>query len=54
MISRKTEAQAEIKRRAEEAERKARELAEKRAQQRVDLLLSQAKAFDRANQIRRP
>jgi len=52
MISRKTEAQAEIKRRAEEAESKAREMAERRAQERVDLLLSQAKAFDQANRIR--
>jgi hypothetical protein len=52
IIERKVTAQAEIKRRAEETERKAKELAEKRAQGRIDHLLAQAKAFDQANQIR--
>jgi len=52
IIERKVAAQAEIKRSAEETERKAKELAEKRAQERIDHLLAQAKAFDQANQIR--
>jgi hypothetical protein len=52
IITRKAEAEAELKRRKEEAERKARELQEKLARERIGRLLSQAKALDRANQIR--
>ncbi|BAL13467.1 MULTISPECIES: hypothetical protein [Bradyrhizobium] len=52
IIERKAEAEAEIKRRLEEAERKARELQQKSERQRIGRLLSQAKALDRANQIR--
>jgi len=52
IIERKVAVQAEIKRRTEETERKAKELAEKRAQERIDHFLAQAKAFDQANQIR--
>ena len=52
IIERKSEAEAELKRRREEAERKARELEEKLARERIGRLLSQAKALDRANQIR--
>jgi hypothetical protein len=52
IIERKAEAEAEIKRRQEEAARKARELEEKLARERIARLLSQAKALDRANQIR--
>jgi hypothetical protein len=52
IIERKAEAEAEIKRRLDEAERKARELQQKSERERIGRLLSQAKAFDRANQIR--
>ena len=52
IIENKTRAELELKRRAEEAERRAREHREKLARERVALLLHQAKAFDRANQIR--
>jgi hypothetical protein len=52
IIERKAAAEAELKRRKEEAERKARELQEKLARERIARLLSQAKALDRANQIR--
>lgn len=52
IIERKADAEAEFTRRREEAERKARELQEKLARERVGRLLTQAKAFDRANQIR--
>jgi len=52
IIERKAEAQAELKRRKEEAERKERELQEKLARERIAHLLAQAKALDRANQIR--
>ncbi|WLB87856.1 hypothetical protein [Bradyrhizobium japonicum] len=52
IIERKAEAEAEIKWRLDEAERKARELQLKSERQRIGRLLSQAKAFDRANQIR--
>lgn len=52
IIERKAEAEAELKRRQEEAERKARELQEKLARERIGRLLSQAKALHRANQIR--
>jgi len=52
VIERKAEAEAELKRRKEEAERKARELQEKLSRERIGRLLSQAKALDRANQIR--
>jgi hypothetical protein len=52
VIERKAEAEAELKRRKEEAERKVRELQEKLARERIACLLSQAKALDSANQIR--
>jgi hypothetical protein len=52
VIERKAEAEAELKRRKEEAERKARELQEKLARERIARLLSQAKALNSANQIR--
>lgn len=52
IIERKAEAEAEIKWRLDEAERKARERQQKSERQRIGRLLSQAKAFDRANQIR--
>ncbi len=52
VIERKAEAEAEFKRREEEAKRKARELQERLARERIGRLLSQAKALDRANQIR--
>jgi hypothetical protein len=52
IIERKSEAEAELKRRKDEAERKARELQEKLARERVGRLLSQAKALNRADQIR--
>jgi hypothetical protein len=52
IIERKGEAEAELKRRKDEAERKARELQEKLERERIGRLLSQAKALDRANQIR--
>jgi hypothetical protein len=52
IIGRKAQAEAELKRRKEEAESKARELQEKLVKERVGHLLAQAKALDRANQIR--
>jgi hypothetical protein len=52
VIERKSEAEAEFKRRSEENERKARELQEKLSRERIGRLLSQAKALDRASQIR--
>ncbi len=52
IIERKAEAQAELQRRKEEAERQTRELAEKLAKQRIAHLLAQAKALARADQIR--
>jgi hypothetical protein len=52
IIERKAAAEAELKRRQEEAERQARELQERLARERLARLLSQAKALDRANQIR--
>jgi len=52
IIERKASAEAELKRRKEEAERRARELQEKLARERIARLLAQAKALDRANQIR--
>lgn len=52
IINRKTEAQAEIKRREEEAERKVRELQDRQERERIGRLLSQANALDRANRIR--
>ena len=52
IIERKAAAEAELKRRKEEAEREARELQEKLARERISRLLAQAKALDRANQIR--
>lgn len=52
VIERKAAAEAELKKREAEAERKARELEAKVAGERIGRLLSQAKALDRANQIR--
>ncbi|WP_407116127.1 hypothetical protein [Bradyrhizobium sp. LMG 9283] len=52
IISRKADAEAELKRRQDEAERKARELKERLERERIRRLLSQAKALDWANQIR--
>ncbi len=52
VIERKADAEEELRRRKEEAERKARELREKQERERIERLLSQAKALDRANQIR--
>jgi hypothetical protein len=52
IIERKAAAEAELKRRKEEAKREARELREKQARERIGRLLAQAKALDRANQIR--
>jgi hypothetical protein len=52
IIERKAAAETELKRRKEEAERKARELQEKLARERIARLLSQAKALNRATQIR--
>ncbi|MCP3404061.1 hypothetical protein [Bradyrhizobium sp. CCGB01] len=52
VIGRKADAEAELKRRQDETERKARELKERLERERIRRLLSQAKALDRANQIR--
>jgi hypothetical protein len=52
IIERKAAAEAELKRQQEEGERKARELQERLARQRIGRLLWQAKALDRASQIR--
>lgn len=52
VIERKAAAEAELKRRKEEAERAARELQERLARERIRNLLSQAKALNQANQIR--
>ncbi|MBR0899590.1 hypothetical protein JQ616_31955 [Bradyrhizobium tropiciagri] len=52
IIERKRAAEAELRRRQEEAERKARELRERLERERIRRLLSQARALDRANQIR--
>jgi hypothetical protein len=54
IIERKAEAEAEaeLKRRKDEVERKARELQEKLERERIGRLLSQAKALNRASQIR--
>jgi hypothetical protein len=52
IIERKVEAEAELERRRQEAERRARELEEKLARERIRRLLAQAKALDRARQIR--
>jgi leucyl aminopeptidase (aminopeptidase T) len=52
IIQRKADAEAELKKRKEEAERKAREFQEKLARERIAHLLAQARALDRANQIR--
>jgi hypothetical protein len=52
IIERKAAAEAELKRRKEEAEREAQELQEKLTKEQVGRLLRQAKALDRANQIR--
>lgn len=52
IIERKAEAAAELARRKQEAERKAREVAERLARERIARLLAQAKALARADQIR--
>ncbi|WFU25128.1 hypothetical protein QA649_02440 [Bradyrhizobium sp. CB1717] len=52
VIGRKADAEAELKRRRDEAERRARELKERLERERIRRLLFQAKALDRANQIR--
>ena len=52
IIERKAAAETELKKRLEEAEREARELQQKLARERIAHLHAQAKAFDRANQIR--
>jgi len=52
IIERKIAAEDEIRRRQEDAERKARESEAKLAKERVDLLLSQAESLERANRIR--
>jgi hypothetical protein len=52
IIERKRQAEAERKRRQEEAERRAREVRERLARERIGQLLSQARALDRAKQIR--
>jgi hypothetical protein len=52
IIERKAAAEAELNRRKEEAERKTRELQEKLARERIERLLDQAKALERAKQIR--
>ena len=52
IIERKADAEAELKKRQETAEREARELQQKLARERIVHLLVQAKALDRANQIR--
>jgi hypothetical protein len=52
IIERKAAAEAELKRRKEEADRQVREFQEKLARERLARLLLQAKALDRANQIR--
>ena len=51
IIERKAEAEAELQRRKEEAERQARELQEKVMRERIARLLAQAKNLERANQI---
>lgn len=52
IIERKAAAEKELLCRKEETERKERELQERLARERIATLLSQAKALDRANQIR--
>ena len=52
VIESKARAELEMKRRAEEAERQARQLQETRARERTARLMHEAKAFSRANQIR--
>lgn len=52
VIERKAAAEAELKRRKDEAERQARALAEKQARERIARLLAQAKNLARANEIR--
>jgi hypothetical protein len=52
IIERKAAAEAELNREKEEAERKARESQEKVERERIGRLSAQAKALDRANQIR--
>ena len=52
IIERKASAEAELKRREEEAEREARALQERLARERIARLLAQANALDRANRIR--
>jgi hypothetical protein len=52
IIERKAAAEAEIKRREQEVESEARALQERAARERIGGLLTQAKALQRANQIR--
>lgn len=52
IIERKADAETELRKRQEQVERQARELQQKLARERIAHLLAQAKAFDRANQIR--
>ena len=52
IIERKVEAEAELVRRKNEAERAARELAERQARDRIARLLAQSKALARAEEIR--
>ncbi|MQA65209.1 MAG: hypothetical protein GEU76_04800 [Alphaproteobacteria bacterium] len=52
IIGRKAEAEAELVRRREEAERKARELEEKAARERIQRLLREARALELAERIR--
>jgi hypothetical protein len=52
IIERKAAAEAEIRKQKEEADRKERELQEKLANERIGRLLSQAKALQRASEIR--
>lgn len=52
IIERKAKAEAELKRRQDEAEREERELQEKLMKERIEGLLSEARALDVSNQIR--
>ena len=52
IIERKADAEAEIRRRRDEAERKAREREAKLARERIGRLLTQARALDNADRIR--
>ncbi len=52
IIERKIDAEAELKRRKEEAERKAKEARERLERENIGRLLAQANALDKANRIR--